>query len=72
MLNPIFMENVHGRKHPGSWVFAEPKLRSYRKPELYVYAYSENSTKHTTTDFPHRKLMAQGAGYFLPGDPNYS
>ena len=26
MFNPIFKENVQGRKHPGSCAFAEPEL----------------------------------------------
>ena len=33
MLNPIFKGNVQGRKHPRKCAFAEPKIRSYRKPK---------------------------------------
>ena len=36
MFNPIFKENVQGRKHPGSWAFAEQKLLSYKKPKHVV------------------------------------
>ena len=36
MFNPIFKENVQGRKHPGSCAFAEPELLSYRKPKPVV------------------------------------
>ena len=36
MLNPIFKDNVQGRKHPGSCAFAEPELLSYRKPKRVV------------------------------------
>ena len=32
MFNPIFKENVQGRKHPESWAFAEPVLLNNRKP----------------------------------------
>ena len=31
MFNPIFKENVQGRKHPGSCAFAESEPLSYRK-----------------------------------------
>ena len=34
--NPIFNENIQGRKHPGSCAFAEPELLSYRKPKRVV------------------------------------
>ena len=34
MFNPISMENVQGRKHPGSCAFAEPELLMQRKPKL--------------------------------------
>ena len=34
MFNPIFTENVQGRKHPGSCAFAELKQLSYREPKL--------------------------------------
>ena len=37
MFNPIFMENVQGRKHRGSCAFAEPELLSYRKPKHIVH-----------------------------------
>ena len=36
MFNPIFKENVQGRKHPGSCAFAEPELLSNRKPKCVV------------------------------------
>ena len=36
MLNPIFKENIQGRKHPGSCTFVEPELLSYRKPKRGV------------------------------------
>ena len=36
MLNPIFMENVLGRKHPVSCALVEPELLSYRKPKSVV------------------------------------
>ena len=36
MLNPIFKENVQGRKHPGSCAFTEPELLSYRKPKYVL------------------------------------
>ena len=36
MSNPIFKENVQGRKHPGSCAFVEPELHSYRKPKREV------------------------------------
>ena len=36
MFNPIFKENVLGRKHPGSCAFAEPELLCYRKPKRVV------------------------------------
>ena len=26
MFNPIFKENIQGRRHPGSYAFAEPEL----------------------------------------------
>ena len=31
MFNPIFKQNVQGRKHPGSYAVAEPELLSIRK-----------------------------------------
>ena len=34
MFNPIFKENVQGRKHPESCTFAEPELLKYRKPKV--------------------------------------
>ena len=34
MFNPVFKENVQGRKHPGSCAFAEPELLCYRKPKV--------------------------------------
>ena len=34
MFNPILKENVQGRKYPGSYIFAEPELLSYRKPKV--------------------------------------
>ena len=36
MLNPIFKENVQGRKHTGNCTFAESELPSYRKPNHVV------------------------------------
>ena len=36
MLNPIFKENVQGRKHPSSCAFAEPGLLYYRNPKRVV------------------------------------
>ena len=36
MFNPIFKENVQGRKHPGSCAFAEPELLSYKVPKRVV------------------------------------
>ena len=33
MFNPIFKENAQGQKHPGRYIFAEPKLPSSRKPK---------------------------------------
>ena len=34
MFNPIFKENFQGRKHLGSYAFAESELLSYRKPKM--------------------------------------
>ena len=36
MFNPIFKENVQGRKHVGTFAYAEPELHSYRKPKHAV------------------------------------
>ena len=36
MFNPIFKENVQGRKHAGSCAFAEPELLIYRKSKRVV------------------------------------
>ena len=36
MFNPMFKENDHGQKRPGSCAFAEPELLSYRKPRCVV------------------------------------
>ena len=33
MFNPIFMENVQGWKHPGSWAFEEPEILSSWQPK---------------------------------------
>ena len=40
MFNPIFKENVQGRKHP----FAEPELLSYRKPERVIQNVTNDHT----------------------------
>ena len=34
MFNPIFKENVQGRKHPGSCALAESELLRLRKPKM--------------------------------------
>ena len=36
MFNPIFKENVQGRKHPASCQFAEPELLRYKNPKRVV------------------------------------
>ena len=36
MFNPIFKENVQGRKYPESCAFAGPEILSYRKPKHVV------------------------------------
>ena len=41
MLNPVFEDNVQGRKHPGSCAFAEPELLSYWRPKRVV-EYEKN------------------------------
>ena len=60
MFNPIFKENVQGRKHPGSCAFAEPKLLSCRKPKRVVqmkknaHEYPNNS--HNYHDENHDEI----------------
>ena len=46
MFNPIFKENVHGRKHPGTCAFAEPELLSYRKPTPIVPDVKDGHKNH--------------------------
>ena len=46
MFNPIFNENVQGRKHPGSRAFAEPELFIYRTPKC------SSKLKRTTIKIP--------------------
>ena len=36
MFNPIFKENVQGRKHPGNCAYAEPGILNYRKAKRVV------------------------------------
>ena len=43
MFNPIFNENIQGRKHPGSGTFAEPELLSYRKPKVLFKKYIDGN-----------------------------
>ena len=54
MLNPIFKENVQGRKHPGSLTFAEPELLSYRTRKSVVQkeknGYKNHSDSHNYHD----------------------
>ena len=49
MFNPIFRENVQGRKHPGSCVFAEPEQLSYRKRKR-VFQNEKNGHKNSNNN----------------------
>ena len=50
MFNPIFKENIQGRTHPVSCVFAGPELSSYRKPNR-VFQNEKNG--HKSPDDSH-------------------
>ena len=45
MFNPIFKENVQGRKHPGSCAFTVPELLSYRKLKRVVQNWKKMAIK---------------------------
>ena len=50
MCNPIFKENIQGRKHPMRCAFAEPELLSYRKPGC-VIKINRMTTEHNNNDW---------------------
>ena len=60
MFNPIFDENVQGRKHPGGYAFAEPELLSYRKPKRVVQSeyngYKNPTNGHKYHDENHEEI----------------
>ena len=45
MFNPIFQEDIQGRKHPGSCAFAEPEPLSYRNPKHVVQKVKNDHKK---------------------------
>ena len=55
MFNPIFKENVQGRKHPGSCVFPEPDLLSYRKCKHVVYKVKNGHKNPNSTHNYHNE-----------------
>ena len=60
MFNLIFKENVQERKHPGSCVFAEPELLSYRKPKLVIHnektGHKKANNSHNYHDENHDEI----------------
>ena len=48
MFNPIFKENIQGRKHPGICAFAEPELLSHKKSKRVIQ--NENSSHKNPND----------------------
>ena len=60
MFNPIFKENVQGRKHPESCAFAEADLLSYRKPKRVVQneknGHKNPNNSHNYRDENHDEI----------------
>ena len=60
MFNPIFKENVQGRKHPGSCQFAEPELLRYKKPKRVVQnekdGHENPNNSHISDDENHDEI----------------
>ena len=60
MFNPIFKENVQGRKHRRSCAFVEPELLSYRRPKGGVHngknGYKNLNDSHNYHDGNHDEI----------------
>ena len=60
IFNSILKENVHGRKHPGSYAFTEPELLSYGKPKHEVQnennAHNNPTNSHNYHDANHDEI----------------
>ena len=55
MFNPIFKENVQGRKYPGICAFEEPEILSYRKSK-YVFRNEKNGRKISNNNNYHDEI----------------
>ena len=76
MFNPIFKENVLGRKHRGSGAFADPELLSYRKPKRIAQneknghknSNNKQSNKRSNSCRDRMPLPAWSSGTLIEAD----
>ena len=57
MFNPIFKQNVQGRKHPGSYAFAEPELLVNKAYSVVQKVINDNKIPMIVTTIMMKIMM---------------